>query len=264
MPEFLANLDLLRIAGSLALVVLALVLGRIERVGLTGDLVRATLRSFVQLIAVGYALELIFAADGVFWTLGLLAVMTLVAAWTSAGRAGGLSGALLITSVGIGAATALTLGLLVALDVFDFSPRYIIPVAGMVIGNAMTTISLVMGRIIDDLRGERETVETALALGATGRIAARPVVRRAIRASLVPIIDTTRTVGLIKLPGAMTGMILAGAAPLEAVQIQLVIIYMLVGSTAMSALVAAVMTSSRCFTAAHQLVLPAASTEGSR
>jgi putative ABC transport system permease protein len=105
--------------------------------------------------------------------------------------------------------------------------------------------------------GQRDQIETALALGATSRQAVQPIVRRSIRAAMMPIIDTTKTVGLIKLPGAMTGMILAGASPLAAVQIQLVIIYMLVGSTAVAALAAALLTAGRCFTPAHQLALPA-------
>lgn len=258
MNQVLQNLDLTRIAASLVLVVLAGALSRVQRVGLVPELAWSSVRAFIQLVAVGYALQFIFNQDTVWWTLLLLSLMTTVAALTSAGRAKGVPGARRITIGAIGTAVVLTLGLVLLLRVFEFTPRYIIPVAGMVIGNSMTTCSLVMARIRDDLVAGRDHVETALALGASGRCAARPTVTRAVRRALVPIVDTTRTVGLIKLPGAMTGMILAGASPVDAVQIQLIIIYVLVGGTAVSAMVAAVLTSRRFFTPQHQLLAPVA------
>ncbi len=256
MNQVLQDLELGRIAASLVLVALAGLLGRVQRVGIVNELVWASVRAFFQLIAVGYALQLIFDADTLWWTLLLLAVMTSVAALTAAGRARGVPGAHRVTFAAIGTAVVLTLGLVLVLRVFEFTPRYIIPVAGMVIGNAMTTCSLVMARLRDDFTAGREHVETALALGASGRCAAEPTVRRAVRRALVPIVDTTRTVGLIKLPGAMTGMILAGASPVDAVQIQLIIIYVLVGGTAVSAMVAAVLTARNFFTPQHQLRAP--------
>lgn len=257
MAELFESLDLVRIGASLALVLAAGLLGFWQKAGLTQDLVVATVRSFVQLIAIGYALELIFARDSIPWTLLIMAVMLVVAAYTSAQRAQGIPNALMITFASIGLGTVLTVGLLVALGVFAFTPQFIIPIAGMVIGNTMTTCSLVMARLRDDLLAHRDQVETALALGATGQQAAMPIVRRSVRAAMVPIIDTTKTVGLIKLPGAMTGMILAGASPMEAVQLQLIVMYMLVGASAFTGLVAAYLTARVFFSNVHQLVLPA-------
>lgn len=256
MSTLLMTIDWVRIAGSLALVVAAGALGYWQRAGLTGDLVSATVRSFLQLIAIGYALELVFAQDNMLWTLLIIGVMLIVAAYTSAQRGHGIPRALTITNASIGIGALLTIGLLVGLRVFDFAPRYIIPIAGMVIGNSMTTCSLVMERLRDDLLAHRDQVETALALGATGQQAATPIVRRSVRAAMVPIIDTTKTVGLIKLPGAMTGMILAGASPMEAVQLQLIVMYMLVGAAAFTGLIAAYMTARVFFSRVHQLVLP--------
>lgn len=256
MIELLTTIDWTAIAGSLVLVIIAGILGYWQRAGLTGDLVIATVRSFLQLIAIGYALELVFAQDNVFWTLLIIAVMLVVAAYTSAQRGKGIPGALFITNASIGIGALLTIGLLVALGVFDFLPRYVIPIAGMVIGNSMTTCSLVMGRLRDDLLAHRNQVETALALGATGKQAATPIVRRSVRAAMVPIIDTTKTVGLIKLPGAMTGMILAGASPMAAVQLQIVVMYMLVGAAAFTGLIASYLTARVFFSNVHQLVLP--------
>jgi len=262
MTEFFATIDWARIGASLALVVAAGALGYWQHAGLTGDLVMATVRSFFQLIAIGYALEIIFAKDSLFWTLLIIVVMLAVAAYTSAQRGKGIPHAMFITNASIGTGAALTIGLLVGLRVFEFSPRYTIPIAGMVIGNAMTTCSLVMARLRDDVLSQRNQIETALALGATGKQAVTPIVRRAVRAAMVPIIDTTKTVGLIKLPGAMTGMILAGASPMAAVQLQIIVMYMLVGATAFTGLAAAYLTARVFFSKAHQLVLPPSVQQG--
>jgi putative ABC transport system permease protein len=159
-----------------------------------------------------------------------------------------------LSSIAFGA--ALTLGLLVGLGVFEFTVQQIIPIAGMVIGNSMNVCSLAMGRVRDEINGRAPEIEAALALGATGRKAAHPYLRTALHAAMMPIIDSTKTVGLIQLPGAMTGMILAGASPLEAVQLQIIVMYMLIGAAAFTGLAAVWLTYRRFFTANQQLVLP--------
>jgi putative ABC transport system permease protein len=261
MFDLFSQLDLTRLAASLALVALAGLLSYWQRAGLGKDLAIATVRSFVQLIAIGYALEFIFAMDSVGWTLFIILVMLLVAAHTSAARGKGIPHSLPIASASIGFGTLLTIGLLVVLGIFDFEAQFIIPIAGMVIGNTMTTCSLVMGRMRDDVSNRRDQIEAALALGATSRQAVQPTVRRSIRSAMIPIIDTTKTVGLIKLPGAMTGMILAGASPMEAVQLQIVVMYMLIAATAFTALAAAYLTAQVFFTKYHQLALPTGAAE---
>jgi putative ABC transport system permease protein len=159
-----------------------------------------------------------------------------------------------LLSISIGA--ALTLGLLVSLQVFSFTAQQIIPIAGMVIGNSMNVCSLVMRRIRDEVNGRQLEIETALALGATQRQAADPYLKTALHSGMVPIVDSTKTVGLIQLPGAMTGMILAGASPLEAVQLQMIVMYMLIGAAAFTGLAATFLTYRQFFTRSHQLVLP--------
>ena len=124
----------------------------------------------------------------------------------------------MVATASVSAGALLTLGLLVLLNVFPFEPRFVIPIAGMVVGNSMVVTGLVMTRLRDDLRLQKARVEAALALGATRRQAANRQLRRALSTGMTPMIDNTKTVGLISLPGAMTGMILAGASPLEAVQ----------------------------------------------
>lgn len=123
----------------------------------------------------------------------------------------------------------------------------------MIVGNSMNVTALVMNRLRDDLEIQRLEVETSLALGATAKQAMHKQLRRALRTGMTPMVMTTKTAGLISLPGAMTGMILAGASPLEAVQLQLVVMYMLIGAVAFSGLAATFLTYPRFFTVAHQL-----------
>ncbi|NLE50544.1 MAG: iron export ABC transporter permease subunit FetB [Chloroflexi bacterium] len=250
----LSNLDdLPRIGLALGLVLIAALISRWQRADLEKDLGIAAVRSFVQLIAIGYILELIFDQESIWWTTLLLAVMITIAARTSGRRGRGTPAASLIAFLSISLGSVLTLAVLVVGGVFDYTPQAIIPIGGMIIGNAMTVASQVMDRMAVDLVDQRGLIESRLALGATSRQASHQQFRRALRSAMIPHIDTTKTTGLIKLPGAMTGMILAGASPLEAVQLQLIVMYMLVGAVTFTGLIAAYLTYRAYFTGAHQL-----------
>lgn len=245
-----------RIGGALVLVLAAMGISRWQRVGLESDMFIAILRAFVQLVAIGYALDLIFQSRGVFWVLIVITIMVAIAGFTAGRRGGNVPHSQMVATASVGVGTVLTLGLLVILDVFPFEPRFIIPIAGMIVGNSMTVTGLVIARFRDDVRLQKPQIEAALALGATSRQATRLQLRQALATGMTPIIDSTKTVGLIALPGAMTGMILAGASPLEAVQLQIVVMYMLIGAAAFAGLTAAFLTYRQFFTPAHQLVLP--------
>lgn len=251
----LADIDLSRLVFTLALVAVAIVISRWQRLQLEGQMFVAVVRAFVQLIAVGYVLELVFEAEHPYFILLAVAGMTAVASWTSGGRARGVPHARLVALASISTGVVLTLGLLVGLGVFTFTARNMIPIAGMVVGNSMTACSLVMARVHDEITTHRNSVEAALALGATSRQAALVHLRRALITGMTPIVDSTKTVGLISLPGAMTGMILAGSSPLQAVQLQIIVMYMLIGAAAYTSFVAAFLTSQQHFTALHQLKL---------
>ena len=256
MPDIFAGIDgIERVLLSIAFILVAAAVSRWQSSDLEGDLLIATARSFVQLIAIGYVLELVFELDSPLFTLAILAVMTITAGRTTAKRAHRTPKAQFVSLAAIGVGSALTIGLLVILGVFDFVPHDIIPIGGMIIGNSMTTATLVITRLSSDFHDQRDMIEGKLALGATSRQASLLQFQRTIRSALTPIIDTTKTVGLIKLPGAMTGMILAGASPLEAVQLQIIVMYMLVGAATFTGLIAAWLTYRQHFTSAHQLAV---------
>jgi putative ABC transport system permease protein len=241
------------VALALLLVAVALAVSRWRRVGLESDMAMATVRSFVQLLAVGYALDFVFQGRGGL-SVVVLAVMIATATFTSGSRAVGVPGARAIAAASIAVAAGGTLGVLLALQIIEVSSRVVIPLGSMIISSAMNTTSLVMSRLHDDLASSRREVEARLALAQSSRQAAQPWQRLALRTGMLPIIDQTKVVGLVSLPGAMTGMILAGASPLAAIRLQLVVMYMLLGGNAFAALISGELTLRRLFTADHQLI----------
>ena len=247
------DVSLGQVAAALALVVLAAAISRWRRADLEGDIAVATVRSFIQLTAIGYAIEAIFEADSIWLVLALLAVMVLFGALTARRRASRVPGAFGPLLIALVAAGATTLGLVVALDIFEPTPRYLVPVGGMVIGNAMTAAAVALNRLGDEMADSRARIEATLALGATAGEAAAPIVRRALRSGTIALIDSTKTTGLIFFPGTMVGMLLAGAEPTDAVRLQLILLYALLGSVAIAALVATSLAYRNFFTSAQQL-----------
>jgi putative ABC transport system permease protein len=238
---------------TLGLVAVAVALSFYERLGLEKDIGVAVVRSFVQLAAIGYVIDFIFGLDSLEVVVLLLAGMVLFAAWTSARRAGDVPRAFLVATVAVGVAAVATLGLLLTLRIVPATARYLIPLGGMVIGNSMNAASLTMTRIRDDVAEQRPKVEAALALGATSRQAVAPILRTALQSALIPLIDATKTTGIIFLPGAMVGMIIAGADPLEAVRLQIVVLYMLLGNVSIAAILVGTLSYRSFFTPRHQL-----------
>lgn len=250
------HVSLGQVAAALALVVLAAAISFWRHADLERDIAIATVRSFVQLTAIGYAIKLIFEADTIWLVLALLSVMVLFGAFTARSRAKRVPGAFWPLLIALTAAGATTLGLVVALGIFEATPRYLVPVGGMVIGNAMTASAVALNRLGDEVGDSRDAIEATLALGATAREAAAPYVRRALRSGTITLVDSTKTTGLIFFPGTMVGMLLAGAEPTDAVRLQLILLYALLGSVAIAALVATALAYRNFFTPAQQLKEP--------
>ena len=247
-----------QVAATLALVALAAAISFWQRADLERDIGVATVRSFVQLTAIGFAIELIFEADTIWLVLALLTVMVFFGALTARSRAKKVPGAFWPLLIALAVAGASTLGLVVALGVFDPTPRYLVPVGGMVIGNAMTASAVALNRLGDEFSDSRAKIEATLALGATAADAAAPYVRRALRSGMITLVDSTKTTGLIFFPGTMVGMLLAGADPTDAVRLQLILLYALLGSVAIAGLVATALAYRNFFTPAQQLREPGA------
>jgi len=241
------------VALSLVLVALAVAVSRWRKADLEADLGLAVLRSFLQLTAVGYVIQAVFESDSLWVVVALLSAMVVLATFTAGSRARAVPGALVPLGIALGTAAAVTLGLVLVLGVFQPEPRYLVPVGGMVIGNAMTAAAVALNRLGDEVGSRRGEVEATLALGATSRQASAGLVTRSLRSAMIPLVDQTKTTGLITFPGIMVGMLLGGAEPLDAVRLQLVILWILLGAVALASLIATSLGVRGFFTSAHQL-----------
>jgi putative ABC transport system permease protein len=169
----------------------------------------------------------------------VIALMLVAAAWTTTGRLKGVPRAPQLAVLGISSGAVIALVVLFGGQVFELEPRYLIPIAGMLIGNCMTAVSVAGSRVREELTEKTLEIEARLALGVTARDALNPYIRKATTTALIPVIDTTKTVGLITLPGAFTGMLLGGATPAQAARVQLIVLFMLLGAVAISGMTAA-------------------------
>ena len=247
------EISLGEVAAALVLVAVAIGISYWRRTDLERDIGIAVVRSFIQLTAIGYVIQVIFDEDNLLFVLALIAVMVGFGTYTARARARSVPSATLPLLIGLSLAGAGTLGLVVALGIFEPEARYLVPVGGMVVGNAMTASAVALNRLGDEFQDSGTTIEATLALGATSQEAGMPAVRRALRSGTIALVDSTKTTGLIFFPGAMVGMLLAGADPVDAVRLQLILLYVLLGSVAISALVSTTLAYRNFFTPAHQL-----------
>jgi putative ABC transport system permease protein len=239
---------------AVVLAALAFILTKIKTIPVEKEIGFGTVRAFVQLVAVGYVLEFIFNTES-FWLVVLaVAVMLVVAAYTSGQRAEHFKNGFGIALVSLSVGSLVTLGLMLALRIITPEARYIIPLSGMIIANSMNASSIAFNRIGSDLKSNRLAVETALALGKSWHESSRRFYRDAVKAAMLSILNFLKTVGIVALPGAMTGMILAGVSPLEAVLIQIIVGYMLLSAVTISAIISVELSIRKFFNAAHQFV----------
>ena len=229
---------------------------------LEGDIGIAAARSFLQLTAMGFVIQLIFDEDSLLLVVALVGAMAIFGAFTARRRAPSVPHAFVPLLIALGLAGTATLVLLVVLGIFPAQTRYLVPLGGMVIGNSMTAAAVALSRLGDEVTGAWREIEATLALGATSTQAVRPIVRRSLRSGVIPLIDSTKTTGVIFFPGIMVGLLVAGAEPLDAVRLQLIILYMLLGSVSIASVTAVVLAQRSFFTSAHQLREPPTPSSG--
>ncbi len=252
----ISNLDLVI---ALVFVAITILLSYWQRLGLERDIAIGTVRTFLQLLTVGFVLQQLFTATHWVWVILALAIMTTVASHNAVKRqAGSKQGLFMIMTVAIAAAGAITLLLVIGVILRVrpwYQPQYIIPIAGMIIGNAMNGAALVVNRLHSELILRRNEVEAMLALGATAKQAAGEALRESLRTAMMPTINSMMTVGLVQLPGMMTGQIISGANPLDAVRYQIVVMLMIAAATGVTAIISAFGALGVFFTPNHQLSL---------
>ncbi len=250
------DVSLGQVAAALVLVAIAVVASRWQHAGLEEDIGIAVGRSFVQLTAIGFVIDIIFEEDDFGLVVALIAVMVIFGAFTARQRARRVPEAFWPLLGALSVAAAGTLGLVVALGIIEPKPQFLVPVGGMVVGNSMTAAAVALNRLGEDVSDQALQIEANLALGATSSQAVAPLVRRSLRSGMIPLIDSTKTTGLIFFPGTVVGMLLAGADPTDAVRLQLILLYVLLGSVSIAALMATTLARRNFFTPAQQLREP--------
>ncbi len=250
----MVDLDVLPLFGSLSLVAIAVGLSWWLRLGLTRSLLTAATRAAGQLLAVGLLFNLILNNDqsmalAWLWVLAMLLVTSVVAHR----RAPALPKGGRIAALSVASTVAIGLTVVFGFGVLDYRPINVIVVAGITIGNALPSQVLGAGKVMTDARDRRGEIEALLSLGFTTAQVVRLTGGQIVRMAMVPQIERTNVVGLVALPGAMTGLLLAGADPIDAVLVQLVVMYLVLGAVSISVIVTVVTGMSQLFTVDHRL-----------
>lgn len=257
MDKGIIDLSYLDLAVVYALVLLVIGLARLRGIGQERDMLIASLRMVVQLLALGYVLHLVFALSSPAPVLLILLIMAAFSVQAVAARVKDrmpnfyrVVGVAIF--VGCGGATFFFCSLVIGLAPW-YDPRYLVPLAGMIIGNSMTGASLAAERLAAEMQDRRDEMEALLCLGASSRQAAREAVRSAYRAALIPSINAMAAMGIVFIPGMMTGQILSGTDPIIAVKYQIAIMCVITGSVAVTSLLILILGYRGYFTPAQQL-----------
>lgn len=243
------------VAASLLLVGVAVAVSLWHRLRLEATIAWSATRAAVQLGFVGVALALVLEPGApLAWSWAWVLGMALFAADVARRRAPEVPRMMPLAGTAFLVSTAVSLGVLFGFGVFPLESRTLVPMAGLTIGNTMNATVLAARRVLGELTDKRAEVEARLALGHPAGQAARPYLAAALRTALIPQIETTKAVGLVFLPGAMTGLILAGVDPFDAVVVQAVVIFLVLGAAATTTTVVGLGVVARLFTADHRLV----------
>jgi len=210
--------------------------------GLTRDLLISTLRTYLQLLLLGYVLNWIFAINTAQVVVGVLAFMLLIAVQILLQRVNVniaipilFANTLIAITLSSTVVTFTVTGAIIQVSPW-YEARYVLAMGGMIIGNSMNGIAVALERLFDDMRKRRAEITQILALGGTPWEAALPSIRTALAAGLTPTINSMNAVGLVFIPGMMTGQLLAGADPIQAAKYQIIVMLMLSAATTLGAM----------------------------
>jgi putative ABC transport system permease protein len=258
--ESLIKLDLSDLVWALGMIAIAIGISSWQKLGLELPLANATLRTVVQLLGVGYILAVIFQIKNAIAVLAVLMVMLTIATITARNRIGKKIPQLLPVVFGsLFFSTALTLSytnlLIIQPDTW-YEPQYLIPLAGIVLGNAMNGAAIAGERLVSTISSSRLEIETHLSLGATAQQAVTTYRKEAIRAGLIPTLNQMMVVGIVTLPGMITGQLLSGIDPLDAASYQILIMLMLAFTNLLTTVLVTQGLTRQFFNPQSQLELP--------
>lgn len=237
------------------LLVIPIIISYKEGLHIIKDLIVATVRAVVQLIILGFLLHYIFKINDK-WLLVLCVFVIIVnASWNTISRSSPvMHHVFLISFVAIFVGTALPLAGTIATGAIQFTANEVIPIGGMLANNGLIAINLAYQNLDRAFVQDGTNIESKLSLAATPKLASKGAIRESIRLAIVPTIDSVKTYGLVSIPGMMTGLIIGGVPPLQAIKFQLSVVFIHTTATIMSALIATYLSYGQFFNARHQLV----------
>ncbi|HCV1360238.1 TPA: iron export ABC transporter permease subunit FetB [Staphylococcus aureus] len=237
------------------LLVIPIIISYKEGLHIIKDLIVATVRAVVQLIILGFLLHYIFKINDK-WLLVLCVFVIIVnASWNTISRSSPvMHHVFLISFVAIFVGTALPLAGTIATGAIQFTANEVIPIGGMLANNGLIAINLAYQNLDRAFVQDGTNIESKLSLAATPKLASKGAIRESIRLAIVPTIDSVKTYGLVSIPGMMTGLIIGGVPPLQAIKFQLLVVFIHTTATIMSALIATYLSYGQFFNARHQLV----------
>ncbi|MEK4626989.1 MAG: iron export ABC transporter permease subunit FetB [Solibacillus sp.] len=222
---------------TLLFVFIPLILSKTLKLGLERDTIIATVRSVIQLLAVGYLLNFIFESESILYIILMISLM-IVAATLNARKKGkdipGITWKLIVTLLSV---ETVIMGVLLGLQIIPATANFIIPISGMMIGNSMVLSILFLNRFKAEIDANEDAIELILSLGGTPKQAIHQQLINAIKASMIPTVEAQKTIGLVQLPGIMSGQIIGGANPIQAVQFQILIIFALLTCATLSSII---------------------------
>lgn len=237
-----------------ALVLIAMAISNKEKLRVSKDIAYSILRAIIQLIIVGYLLSYIFKVDNQLLTLGMASFIVVNASWNAHKRNPMATKKWLHSFLAICISTGITMGILILSGAIAFLPSQIVPISGMIASNSMIAIGLCYRSMHTSFMDQRQQVLEKLALGADPKLASLPILQSSIKMAMQPTIDSAKTVGLVSLPGMMSGLIFAGVDPVYAIKYQLLVTFMLLSATSLGAVIAGYLSYRGYFNDQKQFV----------
>ncbi|MGV8145323.1 MAG: ABC transporter permease [Alkaliphilus sp.] len=235
------------------LIFVALGISKSQKIHLEKEIIIGIMRAIVQLSLIGLVLTYVFEIDNRIVTTVILLVMVYNASRVAAKRGKNKEELKVIAFFSILTGATITMSVLLITGAIEYVPSQVIPVSGMVVGNAMVALGLTFKQIHGNYATNFYEIEIKLALGATERVASIHLIRDSIRTGMQPIVDSMQTLGIVQLPGMMTGLILAGQSPVLAIKYQIMVTFMLVSAVAITTSIGAFATYRKYFTEEKQL-----------
>lgn len=257
--ENVIELQVRQVAIAYIFVILLLVIIKVKNLNREKELIISSLRMTIQLVITGYVLIYVFENSSYIYTIGIIVLMECFAIYNIFKQVN------LELSKGLKKiiAFSIVVGTLIPLIFFSvlvikvspwYDPRYIIPITGMIIGNSMTGVSLGVVRLVSDMNSKRGLIETALMLGATPKVASKEIVDNAFDSAILPTINSMVGIGIVFLPGMMTGQILSGTSPITAIEYQIVIMLAILGGVSLTTILLVQLGYKTFFNSESQLI----------